>query len=427
VTFTELFVPSALRAAVSDEAWLEAMLDAERALANAEALAGVISAADAASIAEACRPELYDVAALAEAGRAVGNPAEPLVRALREQVGGDAARAVHRGATSQDVLDTAAMLVARRALAIVLEELDTVADLCARLAVTHRLTPMPARTLLQQAVPTTFGLKAAGWLCGAIAASDELRQVEADGLAAQLGGAAGTLAALGDQGIAVVSLYAAELELPEPLLPWHTERGRVARLGAALAIAAGTLSKIALDVILLAQSEVGEVSEASGGGSSAMPQKRNPAGSVRVRACARAAAAQAWLLVGTLEQEHERAAGAWQAEWSALSGALAATGGAATALRQVLAGLRVHDERMRANLEASGGAIMAERLSVELGADEAARLARHAAAGGSLREELLRTRSAEDVDRVLDPAGYLGAAGTLVDRALSLHAERRKP
>ena len=427
MTFAELFVPAALREAVSDDAWLEAMLDAERALANAEALAGVISAADAASIAEACQPELYDIAALAEAGRAVGNPAEPLVRALRERVGGEAARSVHRGATSQDVIDTAAMLVARRALTLVLEEVDAVADACARLAAAQRLTPMPARTLLQQAVPTTFGLKAAGWLCSVIAAGDELRRIEADGLAVQLGGAAGTLAALGDQGLEVVALYAAELELPAPLLPWHTDRGRIARLGSALAAAAGTLSKVALDVILLAQSEVGEVSEAAGGGSSAMPQKRNPAGSVRVRACARAASAQASLLLGALEQEHERAAGAWHAEWGALSGVLAATGGAAAALCQVLTGLRVHDERMRVNLEASGGAIMAERLAVELGAAEAAHLARHAAAGGSIRDELLRQRPAAEVERLLDPTGYLGSAGLLVDRALALHAERRHP
>jgi 3-carboxy-cis,cis-muconate cycloisomerase len=345
-TFAPLFVPDALSAAVSDRAWLAGMLDAERALARASAAAGVISDDAAAAIAAQCEPSLYDVDRLAVDGRAVGNPAEPLVRALRERVGGEHARRVHYGATSQDVLDTAAMLVARQARELVVAELDGAAAECARLAAEHRSTPMAARTLLQQAVPTTFGYKSAGWLMGLLDARDALERVE---LPAQLGGAAGTLAAFGERGPEVAALYAAELGLGVPLVPWHTRRTPVAALGAALAGAATSAGKIGLDVVLLAQTEVGEVREAAGGASSTMPHKRNPARAVLARACARAALAQTALLADG-EHEHERAAGAWQAEWGALSDALALTGGALAAARESLSGLEVDVAKMRANM-----------------------------------------------------------------------------
>jgi 3-carboxy-cis,cis-muconate cycloisomerase len=345
-TFAPLFVPEALRDAVSDASWLDAMLDAERALANASCLAGALSAEAAAAVAEQCDASLYDVDALSAEGRAAGNPVEPLVRALRARVGGKHAASVHRGATSQDVLDTAAMLVARNALAAIREELDGLADECAGLATTYRTTPMAARTLLQQAVPTTFGYKAAGWLAGLLDARDRL-----DGLAlpAQLGGAAGTLAAFGERGPEVLRLFAAELGLDEPLVPWHTRRTPVAELGAALALTAAAAAKIGLDVVLLAQTEVAEVREAAGGVSSTMPHKRNPVRATLARACARGALASAAALTGG-ELEHERAAGAWHAEWGALSDALALTGGALAAARECLAGLDVDVERMRSNM-----------------------------------------------------------------------------
>ena len=219
------------------------MLDAERALANAGARAGVIPAAEAAAIAAACSVDSFDWDALLREGRLTGNPAEPLVRALIAQVGEDTARWVHLGATSQDIMDTAAMLVARRSLDLVLADLTRVADACASLARSHRDTPMAGRTLLQQAVPTTFGLKSAGWLVGVLDARARLAQLRRDGLAAQLGGAAGTLAALGEHGVEIARLYAVELELGEPTLPWHTNRVRVAELGAALDIAAGVLAE----------------------------------------------------------------------------------------------------------------------------------------------------------------------------------------
>jgi 3-carboxy-cis,cis-muconate cycloisomerase len=385
--FSAIFVPDELADALSDRAWLAAMLDAERALAQAESAAGVVSAAAAAAVAAACDPALYDVAALAVAGRATGNPAEPLVRALRERVGDEHAAAVHRGATSQDIVDTAAMLVSRQALRLVDAELEGAAAECARLAAEHRHTVMAARTLLQQAVPTTFGYKAAGWLVGLHETRARLAAVAAS-LPAQLGGAAGTLAALGADGTEVLRLYAAELGLREPAVPWHTIRTPIAELAGALAAAAGVAGKIAGDVVLLAQTEVGEVAERDGGGSSTMPHKRNPTSAVLASACARHARANAGLLLESVVAEHERAVGAWHAEWHALDTALGATGGAASAVRRSLTGLEVDVARMRAN-------IVPETLA------EAHRLGIDAS----------------------EPEGYLGSADAFVDRALALYRQ----
>jgi 3-carboxy-cis,cis-muconate cycloisomerase len=431
--FAAIFVPAALREAVSDRAWLEGMLDAERALARACAEVGLVTADVADRIADACRPELYDAESLAEEGRAVGNPAEPLVRALRKAVGDANADGVHLGATSQDIVDTAAMLVARRALALVLAELERLADGCAALARTHRSTPMAARTVLQQAVPTTFGLKAAGWLVAVSEAQRRLESVRDERLAAQLGGAAGTLAALGDDAPAVARGYAEALGLAEPVLPWHTNRQRLAELGGALDAAAGAAAKIGLDLALLAQSEVGEVAEGTSGGSSTMPQKRNPVRSTIAVACARLTHAHAGALVGELAHEHERAIGSWHAEWEALSGTLAFAGGAAAAAAGAIAGLEVDTVRMRANLEASDGLVVAERVSfaltARLGRSEAHELVRDAALAPSFREALLadeRTALSEnELEELLDPTAYLGSAEALVDRALEAYEATR--
>jgi 3-carboxy-cis,cis-muconate cycloisomerase len=374
-TFGPLFVPDALRDAVSDRAWLEAMLIVERALATAS------GQPHAEAIARACTPDGLDVDELCAQGRAVGNPVEPLVRALRERVSGDAARSVHFGATSQDILDSAAMLVARDARVLVVAELDRAATACARLAEAHRDTQMSARTLLQQAVPTTFGLKAAGWLAAILGARDTLNAAV---LPAQLGGAAGTLAGFGDKGTEVVHLFAAELGLVEVELPWHTNRAPVARLAGALAGAAAACAKIGLDIVLLAQTEVGEVAEGLGGGSSTMPHKHNPVKAVLARACARGVRAQVAVLAAG-EHEHERAAGAWHAEWGALSDALALTGGAAWAIAESLDSLQVDAERMLSNMSAG---LYAER-------------------------DVLAP----------DDHAYLGSAGTFVDRALARYRE----
>jgi len=416
VTFDEIFVPDGLREAVSDRAWLQAMLDFERALADAEARVGVIPADAALAIAAGCiEPLRLDV----EGSRAAGNPVEPLVRALRKRVGADAGRYVHWGATSQDVLDTASMIVSRHALAFVLEELDGVAAACAGLAREHRRTMLAARTLLQQAVPTTFGAKAAGWLVSVVEARMRLRDWRP---AVELGGAAGTLAALGDKGLDVLRELA--LGFDEPVVPWHTNRVRIAELGNALAVAAGVSAKIGLDVALLMQTEVGEVREPAGkGGSSTMPHKRNPVGSALAVACARRVGAAASVLTGALVQEHERALGGWQAEWSALSEALALTGGAAWHVRTVLEGLEVDAERMRANLSELTSAEHASFvLAEDVGREQAHHLVAEAARAPSFRDGLLAAGLSEtEVDEVLDPTTYLGAVDAIVGRALAFY------
>jgi 3-carboxy-cis,cis-muconate cycloisomerase len=362
----------------------------------------------------------------------------PLVAALRDRLDDDAAGFVHRGATSQDVMDTAAMLVASQVLSLIQAELEGVAVHCAALADEHRGTVMAARTLLQQALPTTFGLKAAGWLDAVVGARERLGSLS---LAVQLGGAAGTLGALGSDGERVAGLMARRLELDEPAVPWHTARLRVADLGAALALTAGVLEKIALDLVLLSQTEVGEVAESSGGGrgeSSTLPHKRNPVGSVVAIACAQRVRGAAGVLLAAMPQEHERAAGAWQSEWGPLTEALSLTGGAASALREALEGLEVRPERMRENLDASGGVLMAESvvtaLAGRIGQRRARELvdaasARSIDSGNHFRDELIadegvgRALSREEIDRALDPAAYLGSTDAFIDRALSRYRE----
>ena len=432
-TFGPLFVPRELLDVVSGRAWLEAMLEFESALARAEAQVGIVPSEAVAAISERCDPGLYDFDDLLERGRAVGSPPEPLVRALREKVGGDAAGYVHWGATSQDVMDTASMLVARGALDLVLVELEGVTASLARLAEAHRSTPMAARTMLQQALPTTFGLKAAGWLVAVLESRGILGAVR-ERLAVQFGGAAGTLAAVGEHGPAILRLLAEDLGLAEPVLPWHTNRVRIAELGAALATASGVLAKIALDVVLLAQTEVDEAREEIGGGSSTLPHKHNPIESTLARACARLVDGYASVLATGLEQEHERAAGAWHAEWEALSGALAYTGGAAHAVGQAVGSLQVDGERMQRNLGATDGLVLAERVSFALatryGRAESHDIVREAASrvaasGRSLADELREDErvglSEPELDALLDPATYLGSAEAFVDRALDLY------
>src|SRR5439155_13652304 len=298
-----------------------------------------------------------------------GTPVVPLVKALTAAVPGDAARYVHWGATTQDVVDTAAMLLSRRGLDLLVGDLDRVARRCAELADAHRATIMPGRTLLQQALPIPFGLKAAGWLAATVAARDRLADLRRGGLAVQFGGAAGTLASLGARGIDVLRRLSAELDLPEPPLPWHTARGRVAEIAAALGVTAGSMGKIAQDIALMAQTEVGEVAEPSGpgrGGSSALPHKRNPVGAMEVSACVRRVHSLVGVLLGAMVQEHERAAGAWQAEWETLPETFRLTAGAVDRVREVLEGLEVFPERMQANLQATGGLMMSEHVVMAL-------------------------------------------------------------
>ena len=307
--FRPIFVPDEFREAVSGRAWLQAMLDAEAALAAAEAQVGLIPDEVAEVIVSCCEATRFDPEELGRDGRAAGNPVPPLVKALTadvSKVSEDAARYVHKGATSQDIVDTAAMLVTRRALDLILAELEGISRACARLAEEHRGTIMAGRTLLQQALPTTFGLKAAGWLVSVLEVRRKLLEARDHLLAAQLGGAAGTLASLGKPGDAVLAEFARELDLAEPTMPWHTDRTRVAEIGGSLSLVAGVLGKISLDIILMAQTEVGEVTEpadAGRGGSSTLPHKRNPILSVTAAA-------------DTRRVQGERSTGPWRASTS---------------------------------------------------------------------------------------------------------------
>jgi 3-carboxy-cis,cis-muconate cycloisomerase len=442
--FGPIFVPDDFREAVSRRAWLQAMLDAEGALAVAEARVGLIPQEAAEAIASCCEATRFDPEELGREGRAAGNPVPPLVKALTaavSMVSEEAARHVHKGATSQDIVDTAAMLVARNALNLILAELGGISHACARLAEEHRETIMAGRTLLQQALPTTFGLKSAGWLVSVLEGRRRLLDVRQRALAAQLGGAAGTLASLGESGVSVLGEFAREVDLADPTVPWHTDRTGTAEIGGALSLVAGVLGKISLDVILMAQTEVGEVAEPAGegrGGSSTLPHKHNPILSVTAAANARRVQALAQTLYGAMLGEHERAAGAWHAEWEALTDALALTGGAAAAVRGVTEGLEVYPEKMRQNLKETGGMLMAENVTTVV-ADRLGRLEAHgiveaaarraADAGRPLRDELLaepvlRERlSAEEIDAALDPAGYLGSTGAFIDRALRVYRE----
>jgi 3-carboxy-cis,cis-muconate cycloisomerase len=426
-----------MAAAFAPAAHVARLLEFEAALAHAEAEAGVIPAAAAEAIAQACQIERYDVAALYREAASAGTLAIPLVQALTAQVAGAGRSFVHWGATSQDAIDTSLMVQMREGLDLLIGDLLGVCAACAALAERHRRTLMPGRTLLQQALPITFGLKAARWLALAVRQVGALRALRAGALALQFGGASGTLAALGDRGMRVAELLAEALDLPLPDLPWHAERDRVASIAAGLGVAAGGLAKIATDLVLLAQSEVGEASEAAApgkGGSSAMPQKRNPVDATMALACARLAQAQVTTVLGAMAQEHERAAGGWQAEWSALPELFRAAAGAAARVRGALEGLQVDAGRMRANLEAAGGLLMAESVTMALAAHVGrpdaqqivkAATARVADGGVAFRHALLddpqvsAALSPEALDRALDPAGYLGSTDALIDRALA--------
>jgi 3-carboxy-cis,cis-muconate cycloisomerase len=365
-------------AAVQDRAWLQAMLDVEAALARACAAEGLIPAHAAQAIAHAAQAERVDLAAIARGVADSATPVGALVAALRDAVGDEAAPHVHAGATSQDVLDTAAMLVAHRALGPLLADAAAAADAAATLAGAHRATPMAGRTLLQQALPTSFGLRAAGWLAGLDEARAALAAVREGGLAVQMGGA------VGNRDPAVAVRVAADLGLAVPTLPWHAIRVRPALLAGALGALAGVSGKLARDVTLLAQSEVGEAREGGRGrgGSTAMAHKRNPVAAVSVLACAGRVPGLVATLLAAMTQEHERAAGAWQAEWGTLVDLLALTGSAVAWARELLAHLEVDPARMRENLA---------------------------------------TLAAAGVAEAQEPERHLGAAGELVDRALAAH------
>ncbi|MGV4892143.1 3-carboxy-cis,cis-muconate cycloisomerase (plasmid) [Streptomyces viridosporus] len=419
-------------AETADAAFLRALLDAETALTRAQAALGLVPDEAVAAVTEAAAPGRFDLASLAERARGGGNPVIPLVADLTRAVGEPYGPFVHRGATSQDIMDTATMLVAARTLDPVLADLGRTERALAGLAAEHRDTPMPGRTLTQHAVPTTFGLKAAGWRSLVLDARDRVTAVRGS-LPVQLGGAAGTLAAFtaygADDATALTAAYARELGLRAPLLPWHTLRTPVADLAGCLAFTAGALGKLAADVLTLSRTEIAEVSEGSGGGSSAMPHKANPVRSTLIAAAARRAPQLAATLYGALAAEDERPAGAWHAEWEPLRDLLRLVGGTARDAAELTEGLRVHPDAMRDHLGLTHGLIVSERLSAELapvlGRARAKELLTEAAERTRAEDRSLADLLAEepeltdvDLGEPTDPAHYTGSAGVLTDRAL---------
>jgi 3-carboxy-cis,cis-muconate cycloisomerase len=436
-----MFTTPQMDAIFAPDAHIRHMLAFEAALARAEAAAGVIPTEAAEPIAAACRRDDFDSAAIYAEAAVAGTPAIPLVRLLRARVSGDAADYVHWGATSQDAIDSAAMLQMRAGLNLLLADLLAIGAHGAALAQKHRRTLQAGRTLLQHALPITFGLKAARWLALVTRQIQALRQVHDQSLALQFGGAAGTLAALGDAGPRVAELLAAELGLPLPDMPWHAERDRIAAIAAAVGIAAGSVVKIAHDIALLAQTEVGEVAEESAagkGGSSALPHKRNPVDAMQALAAARLATGVVPVVLSALAQEHERAVGGWQAEWAAIPDLFRYAAGAIAHTRQAVLGLQVDPQRMRANLDLSGGLVMTEALTLalaeQIGQLEARRIVQEASdqartAGNSLRQaahddpRISAAMSSDAIERALDPAAYLGSADALIDRALTAYRD----
>jgi 3-carboxy-cis,cis-muconate cycloisomerase len=431
---------AAMRAVCDDVACLQNMLDFEAALARAEAATGVIPAGAAGAIGKACKAEAFDLAGLAEAATRSGNLAIPLVKALTAAVAGadaEAARYVHWGATSQDVIDSAAMLTLRAAIEALLSDIDRAIAGFAKLARTHRDTPMVARTWLQHALPMPFGLKLAEYAAALHRSRVRLLRLRNDGLALQFGGAAGTLAALGDKGLMVAEKLAQELQLPLPDAPWHSHRDRIAEAASVLAIVAGTCGKIARDVQLMMQTDVAEAFEPSGegrGGSSTMPHKRNPVAAATALAAATMAPNLAATIFAAQVQDHERSAGPWHAEWPTLPTLLLVTSGALAAIVDIAEGLEVDAVRMRANLDATGGLIMAEAvtfaLAEKIGKSEAHHLmeaaSKKAVAGKKhLRDVLAKDPkvsahlSADKLTKLFEPMAYQGASQALIDRLLA--------
>jgi 3-carboxy-cis,cis-muconate cycloisomerase len=431
---------AAMRAVCDDTACLQHMLDFEAALARAEAATGVIPASASDAIAKACKAGAFDLGVLAEAATRSGNLAIPLVKALTADVAGtdaDAARYVHWGATSQDVIDTAAMLTLRAGIDALLGDIDRAVTGFAGLARQYRDTAMVARTWLQHALPMPFGLKLAEYAAALHRSRKRLHRLRDEALALQFGGAAGTLAALGDKGWLVAERLAQELKLPLPEAPWHTHRDRFAEAASVLAITAGSCGKIARDIQLLMQTDVAEAFEPSGqgrGGSSTMPHKRNPVAAATALAAATMAPNLAATIFAAQVQDHERSAGPWHAEWPTLPTLLLVTSGALASIVDIAEGLEVDAARMRVNLDATHGLIMAEAvtfaLAEKIGKSEAHHLVeaaskRAVAEKKGLREVLTKDAevtahlSADKLAKLFEPMAYQGVSQALIDRLLA--------
>jgi 3-carboxy-cis,cis-muconate cycloisomerase len=432
-----LFRDPEMVAIFSPDATVRRMLKFEAALARAEARAGVIPVTAATAIVTACETVTFDAGELFRDAVSSGTPVIPLVRLITEHAANDATAFVHMGTTSQDTIDTAIVLLMRDGINLLVASLGKISIEAARLARDHRHTLMAGRTLLQQAVPITFGLKAARWLHTTIHLNQKLITLRTETLAIQFGGAAGTLAALGAKGPEVATLLAEELDLPEPLLPWHAERERIAEVATTMGIVAGSMAKIAADLTLLQQSEIAEISpgsDSSRGGSSAIPQKRNPVDATLTTAAARLAIGDVTAILNSMAHAHERAPGEWQAEWEAIANLFSHTASAVNHVQTAIKNLVVNDSNMRTNLNSSGGIVMAESISTALaekiGRQDAFRLTQEIvqtavsegigfrdAFESNPRASLLLTTS--EINRAFNPAAYLGSTDVFIDRVLA--------
>jgi 3-carboxy-cis,cis-muconate cycloisomerase len=445
--FDALFGDPAVDAILSDASLVAAMLRVEFALAKAEAAIGVIPARAVDAIEQSADVAGYDLAALAAEAAQAGNLAIPLVRHLTQRVAridADSARYVHWGATSQDIIDTAMVLQLRDATAIVLASLERASDAAAVLAERHASTVMAGRTWLQHATPITFGLKAAGWMSTLDRARAQVRDALARASVLQLGGASGTLAAFGDRSLEIARAVASELSLAFPELPWHASRDRFATLACALGVATGAIGKIARDISLLAQTEVAEAFEPGGegrGGSSTMPQKRNPVGSSVVLAASVRVPGLVATVLAAMPQEHERALGGWQAEWETIPALVRLTAGAARRTAEMLGGLEIDAVRMRVNVDLTRGVSLAESVSMAL-AEHIGKVDAHRTVGVAARRAIAERRplgtvlaempevtkhlGRAEIERRLSAENYLGATEQLVRDALARHARDMK-
>ncbi|MHC5348515.1 3-carboxy-cis,cis-muconate cycloisomerase [Metapseudomonas furukawaii] len=440
--FDTYFTAPAMRAIFCDQGRVQGMLDFEAALARAEARVGLIPHEAVAPIEAACRAELYDFSALAVAIATAGNSAIPLVKALGKRIAAaspEAERYVHLGATSQDAMDSGLVLQLRAALNLIEADLAALGDVLALQAERHADTPLAGRTWLQQATPVTLGMKLAGVLGAVTRHRQRLAELKPRLLCLQFGGASGSLAALGEQAWPVAEALAVELRLNLPDQPWHTQRDRLVELASLLGLIAGSLGKLGRDLSLLMQTEAGEVFEPAApgkGGSSTMPHKRNPVSAAVLIGAATRAPGLVSTLFAAMPQEHERSLGLWHAEWESLPELCCLVSGALQQALLLVPGLEVDAPRMRRNLELTQGLVLAEAVSIELaqriGRDAAHHLVEQCCRqavkeGAHLRAvlganaEVTAQLSAAELDRLLDPAHYLGQARRWVDRALAEH------
>ena len=434
--FGPLFGDSEINQLLSDQAYVRALVEVEAALARAEARVGAIPQAAAEQISKAADPNRVDIESLSKGTVRSGFPIIALVQELRRLVGGQAASYVHWGATTQDIMDTAGVLQLRAACELYKKRLVELARQLSQLANRHRATVMAGRTHGQQALPISFGLKVASWLAPMVHHGERLNQISPRLLVVQFGGAAGTLAALGDKGIEVMEALAAELKLAAPTLPWHAQRDSLVEFAGWLSLITGSLGKMAQDIILLAQTEVGEVSESAEegrGGSSTMPQKSNPITSELILAAARKNASLLSALHHAQVQEHERATHGWQVEWLTLPEMLMLTGGALKHAVYLAKNLQVDEAKMRENIHRANDVILAEAavfaLAQAMPRAQADELVKRACAvalseGKPLVEVvkgLIGERvpvGAVDWRALAAPENYLGEVDKIIDRAL---------